>query len=387
MKNNTTEMSPTPVTKPVASLGQTYASVDKHLNLILAVDKYYSEIWDLISNDGSTSKKIKEAVKGKLEEAGQYVGRHVEDITHRMNVIKNENIEALEKSTSEIRKMIHEAACSKPTYSNVVSSRTINNRKPPNGETLVISSENTDETFKMIKEKIVPEEHNLRVLGHYKPNEKTMLINLADKQQRDKMRNLISELQIQGTEVKNSEKLLPTIKMENVENITAEKLQETLISITGNAPNKVDIITTRNNKKIAFVRLCKDDYYSLINSSPDYIYCSYYRIKYRLIVSVRKCNICFGMGHSGSRCRYNVDSNRLTVSMKETLEVSKKAHNEKKCTNCTVELYCEKRLQGNLNNDEASAFALDFVKHSCFDRNKCAVFKRLYDKEYSRYDF
>jgi len=75
---------------------------------------------------------------------------------------------------------------------------------------MVVRSEDAEKTFRAIKDKIVPAQHNLCVLGHYKPNGSTMLINLAAKDQRDEMKILIDELSIPGVEVKNSGKLLPT---------------------------------------------------------------------------------------------------------------------------------------------------------------------------------
>lgn len=97
-------------------------------------------------------------------------------------------------------------------------------------------------------------------------------MHLKAKDDRGKMKREIDNLKLQDTETKEASKLLPTIKVHDIENTTKEDLEESIALITGNKRALTSINTKVEYKfKRAFIRLNKEDYYKLIKESPNRI--------------------------------------------------------------------------------------------------------------------
>jgi len=84
------------------NMGEVFASIDKNLDKLLTVDRIFEDIWNLVNTDKSSSMKLKEAVKIKLEKAGAFVGSQVEAVTNRLKIVKNENITVFWKKQQKI---------------------------------------------------------------------------------------------------------------------------------------------------------------------------------------------------------------------------------------------------------------------------------------------
>jgi len=79
------------------SLGETFASLDRNLDELAAVDSNFKEIWNTVNGDTSVPQKTKDAVKSKVEKASAFASEHLDFITERVSRIKNKKSLSLKR--------------------------------------------------------------------------------------------------------------------------------------------------------------------------------------------------------------------------------------------------------------------------------------------------
>jgi len=79
------------------SLGETFASLDRNLDELAAVDSNFKEIWNTVNGDTSVPQKTKDAVKSKVEKASAFASEHLDFINERVSRIKNKKSLSLKR--------------------------------------------------------------------------------------------------------------------------------------------------------------------------------------------------------------------------------------------------------------------------------------------------
>jgi len=192
-------------------IGDLFSSIDKNLNELLKVDDILCEIWKIFEKDDNVTKAQKKKLQEKLNAAGVYVGEVEDKIDSKLSSLKNEKFKMMEKTTEEILNVIKKGNELQSTslsqslnYANVLSGRTINNNDNKRAETLVVCSENANETFKKICQQIDPDKHGIKTKGHHViRNNKVIFINVEKKSEAEKMKQLVDGLKLGDTVTKS----------------------------------------------------------------------------------------------------------------------------------------------------------------------------------------
>ena len=150
------------------------------------------------------------------------------------------------------------------------------------------------------------------------------------------MKKEIDMLELQNTETKISTKLLPTIKIHGIGEATKEEIAECIQFITGNQPALISINENAEpDYRKAFVRLKKEEYYTLIRESPIRIMCGLRSLRYEKFISVRTCKLCCCIGDTSEFCKCeNIEK-----------EIGEESKSKRKCPNCVLEEY-RKNISG-----------------------------------------
>lgn len=190
------------------------------------------------------------------------------------------------------------------------------------------------------------------------------------------MKKEIENLQLPNTSIKQARKLSSTIRIFDVGDIEDTDISETIEEITGAKPilitSRISTFTKRRN---VTVRLTKEQYYKLIEKSPERLLVEYLSYRYEKFLSVRMCTVCKCLGHTKDYCKLD-DKLKPAVTMCEEKRV---------CASCVLkEVDKISILERNL--DKAIDAAVKKVKHSVFG-NACTEYQKQLKNVEKLYDF
>lgn len=271
---------------------------------------------------------------------------------------------------------------SSPTYAEKLRSMNqspnlqIGGKEP--GHVLIINTKDSAVAYEEIQNKINLRQNKIKLAkAPYVKNKNTIIMSFTEEEHLNSMKTNLEKLNLPETTAKQSKKLNPTIRIFDVGNVDDNQISEEIEEITGSKPllvsGKTSIFSKKRN---VLVRLTKEQYYSLIEKSPDNkLQVEYNRFRFERYISVRSCRKCKGVGHSEDYCRLKDD-------FKHVVEACEK---NRVCTSCALKEYDGVILDVS---DPKIALERVFTKvtHGAFS-SSCTEYVRQLKILEKRYDF
>lgn len=263
------------------------------------------------------------------------------------------------------------------TYANKAANPPPSSIKKEEGFKMVIGTKDATTALEEIRTKISTTKKKIRLTRvPHVVSKNTLIMNFEREEDLNKMKKEIENLKLPETTIKQQNKLHPTIRVFDVGNTQDEQISSVIEDITGDKPI---LISGRQSpvskKRHVIVRLSKDQYYSLIEKSPNRIYVEYNSFKYEKFISVRYCTKCKQIGHSANFCK--LDEKLRTI-------VDKCEKNRTCCTCVMKEMEKEKLKEPSI--DKALEAVLGKVTHRTFALS-CTEYLKLVTNLEKRYDY